>query len=219
MSETGRRIIRSKGAPTQRISPSRLHRVSSLPGPDRALPVLTKVFCIGFHKTGTKSLAAALKTLGYRVTGPNGARDPDIAEKVHDMAWDLVDRFDAFQDNPWPILFKELDQRCPGSRFVLTLRDTDDWLRSIVGHFGRRESQMRRWIYGPGCPEGNEQVYRERFERHNREVRDYFRDRPGDLLELSLARGDGWQQLCPFLGLPVASVPFPHANRASDRIT
>jgi UDP-N-acetylmuramate-alanine ligase len=39
----------------------------------------TKVFCIGFHKTGTTSLAVALKTLGYRVTGPNGVHDPDIA--------------------------------------------------------------------------------------------------------------------------------------------
>ena len=28
---------------------------------------MQKVFCIGFHKMGTKSLAAALKMLGYRV--------------------------------------------------------------------------------------------------------------------------------------------------------
>ena len=30
-----------------------------------------KIFCIGFHKTGTKSLGLALGILGYKVTGPN----------------------------------------------------------------------------------------------------------------------------------------------------
>ena len=49
-----------------------------------------KVFCIGFHKTGTTSLERALEMLGYRVTGPNNTKDPDIAEKVYDLADELV---------------------------------------------------------------------------------------------------------------------------------
>jgi len=73
--------------------------------------VATKVFCIGFHKTGTTSLNVALNTLGYRVTGPNGVNDPDIAKNVLRMADDLVKRYDAFQDNPWPIIYKELDAK------------------------------------------------------------------------------------------------------------
>ena len=59
-----------------------------------------KVFCIGFHKTGTTSLAVALRQLGYRVTGHNGVSDADIAEKVYEMAYGLVEQYDAFQDNP-----------------------------------------------------------------------------------------------------------------------
>ncbi|MEE2776427.1 MAG: sulfotransferase [Acidobacteriota bacterium] len=31
---------------------------------------MTKVFGIGFHKTGTSSLGAALEVLGYRVRAP-----------------------------------------------------------------------------------------------------------------------------------------------------
>ena len=72
-----------------------------------------KVFCIGFHKTGTTSLELALKRLGYRVTGSFGTKDPDIANKVHEKAYAMVAKFDAFEDNPWPILYKELDQRFP----------------------------------------------------------------------------------------------------------
>lgn len=175
----------------------------------------TKVFCIGFHKTGTTSLEVALKMLGYRVTGPNGTKDPDIAEKVHDMADDLVRKFDAFQDNPWPVLYKELDEKYPHSKFILTMRSSESWIRSQVKDFGLTETPMRAWIYGAGCPEGNEDVYVARYERHNREVLEYFEDRPDDLLVLDLQRGDGWNELCAFLGVDVPDEPFPHANKAS----
>jgi len=177
----------------------------------------TKVFCIGFHKTGTTSLEVALKTLGYRVTGPNGTKDPDIAARVHDMADELVARFDAFQDNPWPVLYRDLDRKYPGSKFILTMRSPESWIASQVRDFGLTETPMRKWIYGDhaGCPEGNEDVYLERYTRHNREVLEYFRDRPDDLLVLDLPGGDGWPELCAFLGHPVPDQPFPHANKAS----
>ena len=176
-----------------------------------------KVFCIGFHKTGTTSLEKALELLGYRVTGPNGTKDPDIAAKVHDMADELVAKYDAFQDNPWPVLYREMDEKYPGSKFILTMRSPESWILSQVRDFGLRETPMRRWIYGDdaGCPEGNEDVYVERYERHNREVLEYFEGRPDSLLVLDLPKGDGWPELCAFLGEPVPDKPFPHANKAS----
>ena len=139
-----------------------------------------KVFGIGFHRTGTSSLRAALQRLGYRVCGAVGTRDPDIADRVREIAFPLLDRFDAFGDNPWPILFRELDERRPGSRFVLTTRPTDEWLGSVTRYFGARSTPMREWIYGAGSPLGNESRYRERYERHHAEVLEHFRDRPGD---------------------------------------
>lgn len=176
-----------------------------------------KVFCIGFHKTGTSSLERALTLLGYRVTGPNGVRDRNIAHNVLDLAQSLVPQFDAFQDNPWPIIYKEMDAAWPGSKFILTERDPDAWLRSQVHHFGKQTRPMRKWIYGAGCPAGNEDVYRERFVRHYREVPEYFADRPDDLLVMNIAAGDGFEKLCPFLGKPMPSEPFPHANKAETR--
>jgi len=74
---------------------------------------------------------------------------------------------------------------------------------------------MRQWIYGAGCPRGNEEIYVRRFETHNREVGEHFSNRTDDLLVMNLADGDGWDQLCPFLGKEVPPVPFPHANRAA----
>ena len=176
-----------------------------------------KVFCIGFHKTGTTSLEVALKKLGYRVTGSFGTKDPDIASKVHEMAYAMVPRYDAFEDNPWPVLYRELDERFPGSKFVLTRRPPENWIQSQVKDFATTETPMRRWIYGEdaGCPEGNEETYIARYERHNREVLDYFKDRPDDLLVVDFPNDDGWSRICPFLGHDIPSSPFPHANKAS----
>jgi hypothetical protein len=179
--------------------------------------MLTKIFCIGFHKTGTTSLAVALKKLGYSVTGPNGVQDLNISQNVFVMAYALVEQYDAFQDNPWPIIYKELDTKYPGSKFILTLRDSKSWIRSQVRHFGVQETPMRKWIYGVGCPEGNEEIYVNRFENHNKEVLAYFKERPSDLLILNLAKGDGWERLCPFLEKEIPNEPFPHANKAEDR--
>ncbi len=176
-----------------------------------------KVFCLGFHKTGTTSLRVALETLGYRVTGPNGVKDPDIEKNVLPMAYDLAEKFDAFQDNPWPIIYQELDAKYQGCKFILMLRDSESWIKSQVRHFGRKETPMRKWIYGVGCPEGNEDIYIKRFEDHTREVQNYFKNRPQDLLVMDLAKGDGWDKLCPFLGADIPDVAFPHANKASDR--
>ena len=176
-----------------------------------------KIFCIGFHKTGTTSLALALEQLGYRVTGPNGVHDPHIAANVLPMARRLVEAFDAFQDNPWPVIFKHLDHAYPGSKFILTVREPSAWLNSALTHFGSEETPMRAWIYGAGSPRGNEDVYLRRYVGHNEEVLRHFAGRPDDLLVMDLARGDGWQELCSFLGRDVPAVPFPHANQAQGR--
>jgi hypothetical protein len=76
---------------------------------------------------------------------------------------------------------------------------------------------MRRWIYGAGCPEGNEKVYIKRFEDHNKEVMEYFIDRSEDLLILNFSEGDGWDKLCHFLNKKTPSTLFPHVNKASAR--
>jgi hypothetical protein len=175
-----------------------------------------KVMGIGFHKTGTTSLRVALEQLGYTVTGPDWTDNPRIGTEVYGLARRRLEEVDAVQDNPWPILFREIDGWYPDARFVLTIRSTDSWIRSTVNYFGTRTTPMRQWIYGPeaGCPQGHEDVYVRRYEQHNRDVLAYFRDRPGDLLVMDLTRGDGWDKLCAFLGVAVPDTAFPHANAA-----
>jgi hypothetical protein len=187
----------------------------------RALPeghhVDRKVFGIGFQKTGTTSLGLALEELGYRVCGKVGVHRRKIGSRALDLACARLEDYDAFQDNPWPLLYRELDTRCPGSRFILTTRPSHRWIQSVCRHFGETSTPMREWIYGAGSPLGNEDVYLQRYEAHNAAVREYFASRPSDLLELPMGEQDGWNELCEFLGHPVPQSPFPHGNSQADR--
>ncbi len=183
-----------------------------------------KIFCIGFQKTGTSSLRDALIQLGYSVTGVFG-RDVPLAElraTYVERGLEIAKDFDAVEDMPWPLMFRELDQAFPGAKFILTTRDTDRWYRSIAGHFGADPYHIQQLTYGDDAPApvGHEARYRSVYEAHNAAVREYFAGRPDDLLEMCLERGDGWAQLGAFLGRSdVPDGPFIHTNSQGQRRT
>ena len=52
-----------------------------------------------------------------------------------------------------------------------------------------------------------------RFNRHNQEVRDYFKDRSHDLLDWDLTSEPDWEKLCAFLKVSVPRRAFPHGKR------
>ena len=176
-----------------------------------------KIFCVGFHKTGTTSMRKALQMLGYKVHGAFGVHDPEVVENVLEIAFSKVHKFDAFQDIPWAVIYKDLDRKFPGNKFILTIRPTKSWIKSVSTHFNNRYYHMHEWIYGVGIVKGNEEKYIARYEKHNKEVIDYFKDRSNDLLVLNLENGDGWYELGNFLNVEVPERNFPHANKAIYR--
>lgn len=182
-------------------------------------PIRPRVFCIGWHKTGTSTLGLALIELGYSVVGCRLDMVHPLRRGDIDSALATAGQYDAVQDVPWAALFRELDDRYPGSRFILTERDESAWLRSAARHFDGTYVPMHEWLYGQGILEGNEQLYLERYRRHNREVREYFRGRESDLLIMNLENGNGWDMLCDFLGREIPRRPFPHANKGPHSYT
>lgn len=181
-----------------------------------------KVFGIGWAKTGTTTLGACLEILGYKHQGPALDLVYDVRDGRFDRIFAAVDKADMFEDWPWLLLYKELDQRYPNSRFVLTVRDTDRWWRSYQNMVTNKKTrpdigEIRKIIYGFEDGLQHKQAYIERYERHNAEVLHYFAQRPRDLLVLDWERGDGWPALCQFLGKPIPQLPLPHANAGTYR--
>lgn len=178
-----------------------------------------KVFVIGFQKTGTTSYGRALEHLGYRVKGPFLATNENVSAIALDRAKKVAPEYDAFQDNPWPLVYKEMDELYPGSKFILSTRPVDEWVESCRRHFGGTSTPVREWIYGEGRgdPQGNEYRWVERYTQHNLEAQYYFSDRPNDLLVVSIKATNKWERLCQFLGHPVPDIPFPHANKEATK--
>jgi hypothetical protein len=178
---------------------------------------MSKVLGIGLSRTGTASLARALAILGYRsVHFPRS-----VAE---------IDAHEAATDASVTYLYKELDRRYPGARFILTTRDREAWLASCRWHFETRaplhayDEETRRLAVAlrTALYDGVDfepQRFSRCYDRHLADVRDHFRDRPEDLLVLDVcADADPWPALCTFLGTPVPEVPFPRENRRGTPI-
>jgi hypothetical protein len=176
-----------------------------------------KVFGIGLSKTGTKSLNAALRLLGFDVR--HYPKDPVTASEVLEgRPYSILDQCDGLTDLHAAVRFRELDSLFPGSRFVLTTRDKESWLDSCRRHFEKHppENQalevhrmiacLRRQAYG--LVEFDAEALSRAYDHHVECVLDHFRDR-AELLVIDIIRGDGWDALCRFCGRPDPGAPFP----------
>ena len=175
-----------------------------------------KVFCLGLHKTGTTSFKLALESVGYRVADWFGVTDLDIKDRAVESAIERMADYDAAQDDPWYLLYRELDAAFPGSRFVLLTREKEAWFKSCCSYFGGTGmNYVREWFYGKGkgTPDASlKGHWIRRHEEHEEAIRNYFSERPDDLLELAICHGEGWEKLGPFLGLEGSTIVFPRAN-------
>ena len=177
----------------------------------------SKVFGIGLSKTGTTSLSNALQILGYK-TKDNMGVIKYAAGDVSSVDLDLVDANDALTDTPIPSFYRELDVRYPGSKFILTVRDSEGWLRSCKKQFTPRfagiqtDAHKRLFMDLYGTDAFDDRGFAHGYERFVDGAREYFKDRQSDFLIIDIAAGEGWEKLCPFLEKPVPDIPFPKAN-------
>ena len=96
-----------------------------------------KVFCIGYNKTGTTTLNKVLGDLGYRM--PNqGRQEMAVVEELfkgnYKPLYSLCKYYDGFQDMPFSqgVTYAVVDAMFPGSKFILTVRESNDWFDSLT---------------------------------------------------------------------------------------
>jgi hypothetical protein len=189
-------------------------------------PIPTRIFGIGMHKTATSSLNSALKILGFESThweSPRHAKK--IYEEVISGRSKTLERYYAASDLPITILYRELDEMYPGSKFILTIRDQDTWLTSVENHWNPKKNKWREtWdtdcftnrihqlVYGRKT--FDRKVFLDKYLSHNVDVIKYFENRPDDLLVMG---SPSWG-LARFLNQPIPAQEYPrdlvtNANR------
>ena len=184
-----------------------------------------KVFGIGLSRTGTKSLTKALDWLGFNVIHYPVGKEifEELTKGIHSFS--LLQGYDGITDITVAPFYAQLDKLYPGSKFILTVRDKESWLRSLEQHwkdkpaFGDRpgretKMKIRRFLRAAvyGCYAFNRDRMSYVYDLHYKNVVGYFRGRPESLLILDIVAGEGWEKLCPFLNVPMPDVPFPDVN-------
>ena len=172
-----------------------------------------KIFGIGLFKTGTSSLGDALSELGYKTS--SDFIKLGISE---DVFWDVnssdgfkpyfsiikkyLKNYDAFSDSPWLYLYRELDEWYPNSKFILTIRDPEKLAISDI----------KMWKRMGRKPKSKDE-YIERYNKHVKNVKEYFKNRPNDLLILDVSSPNVWKELCNFLDIKnIPNKLFPKSN-------
>ena len=180
----------------------------------------TKVFVIGFHKTGTSSLGKALQILGYTVCGSLKGPDRGGVDRSELNEWILrqgsnqLDRYDAFQDTPWFLAYAELHRNYPDAKFILTTRDPNSWLKSVQKHFGVNTFKYHDLIYDGRDPISSPEYYLKIFQDHIEAVRHHFAA-SDNFLEFPIESAN-WKTLAGFLGASALAGDFPRSNQAKS---
>lgn len=183
-----------------------------------------KIFGIGLSRTGTTSLACALRQLGYTTAHWEwGNRVLQLEDFF---------QFDAVTDTPCAARFETLFHTFPRAKFVYTTRDIGSWTRSVKRFFGvssPKDAVALSDLPSKGVVDANNRLntlfvrtnlyggydsWEDSYRAHDERVRSFFSDKPErQLLEIDIPGGDGWEKLCGFLGHEIPQIDFPHANQ------
>jgi hypothetical protein len=195
----------------------------------------------GLGRTGTLSLKAALEELGFAkcyhmvevFARKDDARIWDAAARGELVDWDgLFAGYRATVDVPGCLFYRELMEKYPEAKVILTVRDPERWYDSTrqTIYYSRdafpgwaaalnprmrafRQMIDRLWDRMFGDRFEDRAFAIEVFNRHNEQVR---RDVPSDRL-LVYEVSQGWEPLCAFLGEKVPEgKAFPHVNDTAE---
>lgn len=188
-----------------------------------------KIFGLGLSRTGTRSLHAALEMLGYssvHFSWPYfryGTAAAYLGLRQLCLRPGIDREFDALVDTSVLPVWKELDATHSGSKFVLTTREKESWLDACSRFPPFRPEfrppfqlrALRTQVYG--CVHFDRRRFSDAYDRHHDDVLAYFHARERDLLILDVCAGEGFERLCPFLGLQTLTEPFPWEHKDPQR--
>jgi hypothetical protein len=189
----------------------------------------------GYPRTGTSSLKLALEKLGF---GPcmhmiELFPRPDIwpfwRRALAGEPVDWEEGFAGFRsttDVPGCLVYRQLAERYPEAKVILTLREPEAWFASTQATIlaPRADETMppggmtlpRILGWDPNDPAMHErEPMIARFEAHNAEV---LQTIPAERL-LVFRAAEGWAPLCAFLGVPIPETPYPRANTSDEWAT
>ena len=191
---------------------------------------LNKIFQIGFNKCGTTSFFHLFENFTNPCLKPIHWDDGRLAFKIYNNNKENIKLLDGYEDyiffsdmecvidnNIYEAfrLYKELDKQYPNSKFILNVRNQENWVKSRLKHMGgrykvfyygvsnfdnldnylinhrkyslfQRVDEILNYLINNNInipkDEDVANKWRKEWEEHINEVKEYFKDRPDDLL-------------------------------------
>jgi hypothetical protein len=173
---------------------------------------LPYIFVIGFNKTGTRSLTNFFECHGIpsvhwdnnrlvRRMLVNLSRGTRIL-KGYDLKYTVFSDFTLEFENEiieGNQFFISLFRDYPGSLFILNTRPTKNWIESRVKHYNGAFLARQMRILGTDNPEQAISTWERQKAFHEDRVRDFFRQKPGQFLEIDIESENVPSALSKFL--------------------
>ena len=179
-----------------------------------------KIFGIGLNKTGTSSLGKYFCLLGYKLYCKPNIRNIKIKKNNINKVYKIADKFEIFEDWPWPLIYKELYFKYSSIKFILTIRkDEEEWFDSLVRHSKRTGStEQRLVIYGYYNPNENNKIeHITIYQNHINNIINFFRENnPYRLLILNTSDLDKEEKIYKFIDKYYDKnnyIKYPHINK------
>lgn len=199
-----------------------------------------KIFCIGYNKTGTTSLSKIFENNNFLVA-PQQPFEYNLESFFYGNYSTYInmiknDYYDCnlFQDVPFslPNFYKELDAEFKNSKFILTIRDSEEvWYNSLINFYKKifinfnQPKKIDGYVYKGilfkiltevyGAPKTNPydiDILKKSYLKHNEDVREYFKNR-NNLLVVNLKDVNLIDNLEKFLNIKMSNREIPHLNK------
>lgn len=131
--------------------------------------------------------------LDYYKNHGNGSFIEKFIQDNKNKLFDFIkkNKYQVYSDNPWPIMYKDLHNYFngngngnndntdngvdtgpnEGAKFILFVRDPDQWLNSMTNYFKNEVTIFRKILYDGHI---NDAYCKERYIEHNKNVIDFF---------------------------------------------
>jgi len=178
-----------------------------------------KIIGVGLNKTGTKTLRQYFTEMGLAHQTYNLEMFHHFQKGDFERLLQFMEDYDSFEDWPWPLFYKEIDQHFDDTVFILTTRKNPEiWYKSLCKMAIRRGpfNDFEKYIYGYNMPHGRKKEHIDFYNKHNQEVLDYFKDRPHKLLQICWEDGSTAAEVAEFIGKPGLDFQEQHINKSKS---
>ena len=178
-----------------------------------------KIFVIGFNKTGTRSLYNYFKDNKIPSIHWHKGKLARVMKKIliKETTNERLRRISCFyrygglprQNYAHVTFFKEMEQQYPDAKFILNIRDVENWIKSRNNHDNYTRDICK--ILKMTKEELNEK-WRNDYKEHIENVISYFSDKPNKLLVFDIEK-DKIDKLNLFSDLSLNSKFYKHHGK------